>query len=494
MKLKINLTVILIILLLISISSVYFLSSDKPSSITKKIEKVKKIIKIIDVEDVALKLNELTKNEEQIIIPSELYHSFIPHTKNSNLNKTQFIFEDEDEKWSSLLDFPGKNASWAILQNPKEKNSIYNLLKTQQGNNFSKYYTLEFKGKNAEIYKLKDKKDIPITTHKDKLLWRYDRFIIKGINSYNLTYKSRPEIEKTFQKLSEIGVNTIRFWAFKDGDKDGLQTSAGIMNEKKLQNLDFVMSMANKYQIHLIPVLVNNWNDFGGKQQYLQWSKLGHNKDLFYSQAKIKQLFKNYIAHIVPRNNSITNIHYSDDLSILAWELMNEPRISAGKENFLTEWTKEMSDYIKQKDSTHLIYTGSEAETGKNSTGTALGLCSIDSIDICSTHIYLYDKQTPLYQNTKQLSKFIINQKEFAKNNNKPLLIGEIGVSEKHKPFGKPPIEAIKDIVKIILDNDLDGYLIWDWDPLYYYDPFSFGLNMERNYNIKKLEEILSNK
>ena len=58
----------------------------------------------------------------------------------------------------------------------------------------------------------------------------------------------------------------------------------------------------------------------------------------------------------------------------------------------------------------------------------------------------------------------------------------------------KDAIEAIKDIVKIILDNDLAGYLIWDWDPLYYYDPFSFGLNMERNYNIKKLEEILSNK
>ncbi len=36
--------------------------------------------------------------------------------------------------------------------------------------------------------------------------------------------------------------------------------------------------------------------------------------------------YKAYLTHIIQRTNSINGLHYADDSTILAWELLNEPR------------------------------------------------------------------------------------------------------------------------------------------------------------------------
>jgi mannan endo-1,4-beta-mannosidase len=203
-------------------------------------------------------------------------------------------------------------------------------------------------------------------------------------------------------------------------------------------------------------------------------------------------MFKNYISHIVPRKNSITGISYSNDLAILSWELMNEPRNLARNSEFVRDWTREMSEYIKEKDKMHLVYIGSELEVGTNFAGTALGLCAIDSIDICSSHIYLYDEQKSLYRNLEQVASFVDEQGKFAREQKKPLLVGEFGISEKHQPFKESSLKVMEDVIRIILKNNSAGFLIWDWDPLYYYDAFSFGMDGHKKYNIKKLEALIN--
>ena len=66
-----------------------------------------------------------------------------------------------------------------------------------------------------------------------------------------------------------------------------------------MQGLDFVVSEAGKYGIRLILSLVNNWKEFGGKNQYVQWAKeRGQNvktEDDFFTHPVVKQYYKDHI-------------------------------------------------------------------------------------------------------------------------------------------------------------------------------------------------------
>ncbi len=112
----------------------------------------------------------------------------------------------------------------------------------------------------------------------------------------------------------------------------------------------------------MIP-FTNNWNDFGGMDQYVRWrdSYFPDNgpwyHDSFYTDATIRQWYKNWIAHLLNRTNSYTGIQYKNDPTIVTWELGNEPRcVSAGAyprsssctTQTLTSWAvREMSAYIE---------------------------------------------------------------------------------------------------------------------------------------------------
>jgi len=67
-----------------------------------------------------------------------------------------------------------------------------------------------------------------------------------------------------------------------------------------LQGLDFVISEAGKNGVQLILSLVNNWNDYGGKSQYVKWAKEQgqnvNNDDDFYVHPIVKQYYKNHVA------------------------------------------------------------------------------------------------------------------------------------------------------------------------------------------------------
>lgn len=60
-----------------------------------------------------------------------------------------------------------------------------------------------------------------------------------------------------------------------------------------------MISEANKYDIHLILSLVNNWEGFGGKKQYVQWARdrgqYVNNEDDFFSNYIVKGYYKNHI-------------------------------------------------------------------------------------------------------------------------------------------------------------------------------------------------------
>ncbi|XP_058076950.1 mannan endo-1,4-beta-mannosidase 4-like [Magnolia sinica] len=201
-------------------------------------------------------------------------------------------------------------------------------------------------------------------------------FYLNGFNAYWLMYMAsdpseRGKVTSAFQEASAHGMTLARTWAFSDGGYRPLQYKPGFYNEDMFKGLDFVISEARKYGVYLILSLVNNFDDFGGRKQYVQWAReqgqyLSSDDD-FYRNAVVKGYYKNHIKTILTRVNSVTGVAYKDDPTIFSWELMNEPRCQSDLSgNTIQDWIKEMAAYVKSIDSNHLLEVGMEGFYGES--------------------------------------------------------------------------------------------------------------------------------
>lgn len=221
------------------------------------------------------------------------------------------------------------------------------------------------------------KGDNEFVTTKGVQLWlNGSPFYANGFNAYWLMYESydpsqRHKVSTAFQEASNHGLTIARTWAFSDGGYRPLQYSPGSYNQQMFQGLDFVVSEAKKYGIKLVLGLVNNYDEYGGKKQYVEWAKSNgqplSSVDDFFTDPVVKGFYKNHIKTVLTRVNSITGVAYKDDATIMAWELMNEPRCPSdlsGK--ILQDWITEMASYLKSIDANHLLEVGLEGFYGND--------------------------------------------------------------------------------------------------------------------------------
>lgn len=135
-----------------------------------------------------------------------------------------------------------------------------------------------------------------------------DPYYPNGFNSYwMMSIASDPtqrfKVTSAFQEASKYGLTLARTWAFSDGPgSSSLQTYPGQYNEPVFQGLDFVIGEASKYKIKLVLSLVNNYNDYGGRKQYVDWARSTGGEavdlssdDVFYSSEVVKQFYKNHV-------------------------------------------------------------------------------------------------------------------------------------------------------------------------------------------------------
>uniref|UniRef100_M1B8N7 mannan endo-1,4-beta-mannosidase n=1 Tax=Solanum tuberosum TaxID=4113 RepID=M1B8N7_SOLTU len=229
----------------------------------------------------------------------------------------------------------------------------------------------------------------------------------------------RYKVTEVLKDASVAGLSVCRTWAFSDGGDRALQISPGVYDERVFQGLDFVIAEAKKYGVRLILSFVNQWNDFGGKAQY----------------------------KVVTRLNSITKVAYKDDPTIMAWELMNEPRDQAdysGKT--VNGWVQEMASFVKSLDNKHLLEVGMEGFYGDSiperksvNPGYQVGTDFISNhlineIDFATIHAYT-DQWVSGQSDDAQLvwmEKWITSHWEDARNIlKKPLVLAEFGKSSR---------------------------------------------------------------
>ena len=188
-----------------------------------------------------------------------------------------------------------------------------------------------------------------------------------GTNNYYMHYRSNDMITAVLDDAKAMGLNSIRVWGFMEGvshehtmqAKPYVYTAPNNVNSA-LERLDFTIAEAKKRGIRVVIAMTNNWGDFGGMQQYVDWFNGTHHDD-FYRSKEIKDAYKSYVKHLIEHKNQYTGIANKDETAIMTWELANEPRAQSDTSgDLLYQWTKEMSDYVRSLAPNQLIALGSE--------------------------------------------------------------------------------------------------------------------------------------
>ncbi|KAI3450975.1 hypothetical protein Pfo_007640 [Paulownia fortunei] len=285
-------------------------------------------------------------------------------------------------------------------------------------------------------------------------------FYANGFNAYWLMYQAsdpsqRSKVSAAFRQAASHGLTVARTWAFSDGGYRPLQYYPGSYNEQMFKGLDFVVAEARRYGIKLILSLANNYESFGGKKQYVNWARSRGqyltSDDDFFRNSVVKGFYKNHIRTVLNRYNTITGDVYKNDPTIMAWELMNEPRCTSDPSGrTIQAWIMEMASYVKSIDRNHLLEAGLEGFYGQSSAwrtklnpGFNIGTDfiannRIPGIDFATVHSYP-DQWLSSSNDQTQLS-FLSNWLDAHIQDaqyvlHKPILITEFGKSWKDPGF-----------------------------------------------------------
>jgi mannan endo-1,4-beta-mannosidase len=200
----------------------------------------------------------------------------------------------------------------------------------------------------------------------------------------------RPRLLRELDSLKAHDIENLRILAASEESairrsvKPAIQRAPGVVDDSLLQGLDFVLAEMAKRQMHAVLYLGNYWEWSGGFSQYnvwtgdstvdpenkaQGWSAFMDFSATFYWKPKAMQLYRNYVRMIVKRRNTVNGRLYSEDPTIMSWQLVNEPRPGRdepGVKNLpaFYRWIDETAAFIHSLDSNHLVNAGSEGTVG----------------------------------------------------------------------------------------------------------------------------------
>jgi mannan endo-1,4-beta-mannosidase len=288
-------------------------------------------------------------------------------------------------------------------------------------------------------------------------------FRFAGTNNYYLMYKSKFMVDDVLTAAAADHFTVLRTWGWLDiGNQDGSNSIRGKSDgvyfqywdgtkpayndgDDGLKRLDYVVYKAGRVGLKLVIPFTNNWNDFGGMDQYVRW-RGGQYHDQFYTDPVIRQWYKNWIAHLLNRVNTYNGVAYKNDPTIMTWELGNEPRcLSAGAyprspnctSQTLIAWAEEMSTYIKSIDNKHLVSVGDEGfyclpnpthwtENCGEGVDT-VAFTALPNIDVMSFHMYPDYWGTDVDWGTRWINSHFAAARAL----DKPAMLGEFGLLDK---------------------------------------------------------------
>jgi mannan endo-1,4-beta-mannosidase len=217
-----------------------------------------------------------------------------------------------------------------------------------------------------------------------------------------------------------------------------------------IEKVDFIIAEAQKRDIKLILAFLDFWDYTGGAQQIRSWYGSADKYTFFFEDPRTKRDYKQWVDYVVNRLNPKTKLHYRDDPTIMAWELMNEP--NAKPMELRQEWTAEMSAYVKKLDSNHLVGTGhANADWHHFDINTDL---AVDTVDYGTWHGY-----PKYFQITAdQMNNLIPHYCAFGEAFHKPVLFEEFGYARSHRDQAEVYRKWLDTLVG---DRNCAGWAVW---------------------------------
>ena len=269
---------------------------------------------------------------------------------------------------------------------------------------------------------------------------------------------NRERLGRELDKLHALGLDNLRILVGSDGRRGvktkvepTLQEAPGVYNDTILAGLDYLLTEMGKRGMKAVLYLNNSWEWSGGYGYYLEQAlgkPMPRPDDVGYpafmeamsqyaTNEKADELFYQYVRDIIGRTNRYTNIAYSDDPTIMSWQIGNEPRaFSQEAKQPFAKWLAKASQLIRSLDGNHLISIGSEGIWGcEMDSALYEQICSDPNIDYINAHVWPYNwswaNKDSLQQNVERACQltadYIERHVAVAKRLQKPLVIEEFG-------------------------------------------------------------------
>lgn len=275
----------------------------------------------------------------------------------------------------------------------------------------------------------------------------------------------RKRLLRELDFMQKHGMDNLRILVGADGGKydftvrPALQSEQGKYDEDLLDGLDFLMNEMRKRKMYAVLYLTNNWEWSGGLSQYLEWNEKGlipipniapntwpqfmNYTQQFYSCEPCMEGLENHVKFIMSRTNRYSKKKYTEDNTIMAWQIGNEPRLfTVENEEKFTLWLNKLVNLIDDLDKNHLISTGSE---GLNSSNDDIGIFERThinpKIDYLTMHIWpknwnwfkADNGEATIYTAIENAGKYIDAHIKVANSLQRPIIIEEFGLPRENE-------------------------------------------------------------
>ncbi|KAG1653551.1 hypothetical protein FOA52_003754 [Chlamydomonas sp. UWO 241] len=229
-------------------------------------------------------------------------------------------------------------------------------------------------------------------------------FYFIGANAYWLQDAADSDVDTFFAYAQSYGLKVIRFWAFNHE----LPRGWGDYDETQFKHLDYIIRAASYKNIKLVLALGNTWKAYRSPEDMLRMAGVDPDQtDLLgmYRSDKFEEFYRAHITSVVTRVNSYTGVKYSDDNTVMMWDVLNEPRCPGctgeSEEADHMSWLSRMADHLKSQAPNQLVATGTEGYfsdennvrynpgAGASCEGDDwMAISNLGSVDVTTAHVY----------------------------------------------------------------------------------------------------------
>lgn len=198
-------------------------------------------------------------------------------------------------------------------------------------------------------------------------------------NVGGVDYPTAFRIADTLDAAARMGSTVVRTHMMTSTGQDGanplaIMPSIGQLNEEAFATIDFAVAYAGKLGIRLVLPLTDEWEYYhGGHRDFT--TPYGLTSADFTTDERPIAAYQAYVDAILQRTNALTGVRYTEDPTIMAWELGNE------LEGMTAPWIDRQVAFIKERAPQQLVAAGRRFDIDPDT-------LSAPGLDIVDVHYY----------------------------------------------------------------------------------------------------------